>query len=290
MNNKNNKIQMMIMKDLNIKYPDKVFYAIEKECPYTMQIINNCNKKFNYNMDIISQCGGGKIRKIEYMFDNKQFIFYEEKISNRYELSIHQNDNIDNANICVYLIIDKDEHIANIQWIYYDKKCVRTGLTYPGGCSIILKLCIDFLKKNKKYYDINRIQLTDKSYFVCKKNNKHIDLPIFHTLMFGQTWYGKYGFRPFDSYNNIRDELKYKRYKENYKIVTTKKLKDTTIHKYMKSEFLTKYENMTIIEFFYKHFFEDFQGTCEKLHKFYLDFATENGIYNFIGHPFYLDI
>ena len=51
------------------------------------------------------------------------------------------------------------------------------------------------LKKYKNKLGINMIILTDNSIKIC--NKKNIILSKMLILLTGDTWYGKYGFKPF---------------------------------------------------------------------------------------------
>ncbi len=81
------------------------------------------------------------------------------------------------------------------------------------------------LKKFKDKLNINKISLTDNS--IKKYNNKNIKLSTMLTLLTGDTWYGKYGFRPIEEYL-------IKKYENNKKIMNTITLKDIDLIKYLK--------------------------------------------------------
>jgi len=80
-----------------------------------------------------------------------------------------------------------DEGIANIQNISYYDDCINTGLKYPGGGTVLLRMAIQFLRDIKKKYKIKKIQLTDNSTLNCEKNNTIINLSVLFILTNGDT-------------------------------------------------------------------------------------------------------
>jgi hypothetical protein len=247
------------------------------------------------------------LKKIKYEYDGKEFILYEMRIDEGYDISIYRNDDPNDPQSCLHISTDTSCGIAYVRNIEYSKNCVSAGLEYPGGGSILLKLCIKFLKENRTKYGIRRIQLKDNSTFTCIANKKKIALPVLHTLLFGDTWYGKYGFRPYDYNNDTEDDRLAKAYDNNKIIITTTKAKDTNIFNYFLEmlnsehpekkeenekkikEQYKKYGNLTLDRFFRK-FIMNFQKTCVGISMFYMNFSTNLKLQNFYGESFYLDI
>jgi hypothetical protein len=204
-------------------------------------------------------------------------------------------------------LISVEFNLAYIQNISYYNDCVSTGLDYPGGGSSLLKMCIQFLKDKKDKYGVRRIQLKDTSSFWCKNIKEPIQLSILHTLIFGDTWYGKYGFRQYIPETDKPHKGLLEAYEKNRQIVNTIKVKDTNLFNYLfeimkdmsqKSEeeqktFIDKYyeinKNLTIRKFFRK-FMGNFQKSCDIFSRFYIKYFSQLELYNFYGHSFYLDI
>ena len=72
---------------------------------------------------------------------------------------------------------------------------------------------------DKDRFNIDKIILTDNSIKKC--GNKNIILSTMLILLTGNTWYGKYGFRPYD---NIKDKLNRRmniKYEHNQNIMET---------------------------------------------------------------------
>ena len=300
----NRKIQEIIMKDIKIKDPKKVYfqYMVDEK-----ELINFIDNRFIDNRNKYVQNGCGNTIKLKYTYDNKRFILYEKTTEDGYDISIHRKDDIENSQTCLHIMINSVLKLAYIQNISYYKDCIKTGLDYPGGGSILLKMCIQFLKETKDRYKVSRLQLKDNSYFTCDDNKEKISLALLHTFVYGETWYGKYGFRPYKAYKNIRDETLYKIYKQNKNIVNNTKIKDTNLFIYIQriikkkvdnnenkerllmKKFYDKFKDYTI-KMFFKKYLVNFQYSCKAFSEFYVEFANDNNIYDFNGKSFYLDI
>ncbi len=111
-------------------------------------------------------------------------------------------------------------------------------------------------------------------------------LSIFTT---GDTWYGKYGFIPFDIETNKSDSLLVHKYNKNKLIVSTTKVKDTKVKKYILeaitklkikqdiSDFsaqLDKFSDHSIKDFLL-HFLIKFNKTCLIFEHFYKKLAND---------------
>jgi hypothetical protein len=114
------------------------------------------------------------------------------------------------------------------------------------------------------------------------------------TLLSGDTWYGKYGFRP-------NEEHLIRKYENNKKIMNTIRLKDIDLIKYLK---MTKL-NEKVIEkskiFIGKHqlllvkdyltiFIKEYDKTCEFFHNFYVILFDDLGLYDLHQRTFSLSV
>lgn len=297
--------QELIMKDIQIRDYDKVYVQYMINDLDLISFINKRNSRINIDN---KKTGGGKVRKIHISYENNEFIIYEKELKNGYDISIQRYNNIEEVEKCLHVMIDSTIGIAYLQNISYYKDCnVRANLDHPGGGGILLRLCIYFLKDKKERYRITRIQLKDNSMFTCRSNSRKLFFSSMHTLLFGDTWYGKYGFRPYDPDLMEEDKELLKYYMENKEIVQTVKVKDTNLFNYLfevlkdvpdKSEseiqkfinrYHEKYKDHTISQFF-RMFLLDFDSTCSIFSRFYRGFYKNKRLYNFYGHSFYLDI
>jgi hypothetical protein len=300
----NRPIQVKIMKRIKIKDPGDVYFKYMFEDRDLMDFIDNRNAYCHYSKGNSLQNGAGIVRKLKYTYGDKKFKLYEIKLENGYDISVHRNNDMEDPETCLHILINQELHLAYINNISYYKNCVSTNLEHPGGGGILLKMCIQFLKDTKDRYQVNRIQLKDNSMFTCFANKEKIMLPVLHTLLYGDTWYGKYGFRPYNPDKNIEDEKLAELYDQNKIIITTTKTKDTNIFNYLYvmldgnnskenkkriDRYYDKYKNCTI-DVFFRKFMMDFQKSCVAIHGFYLNFYTSMRLYDFTHRSFYLNI
>lgn len=136
---------------------------------------------------------------------------------------------------CVIIFIDSSDRNAIIMNISNEKGCVQEGMIYREGGKILVQIAIKYLKTYKDKFNINRILLTDRSYVLCSNNiidkskqviKHNMFLSDLYMLTHGDTWYGKFGFRPFDIVNNRElydDVIEYGKSKN---IINNIKLKD----------------------------------------------------------------
>lgn len=106
---------------------------------------------------------------------------------------------------CVTVFIEKPNAIVHN--MSYDQECAKEGLKKPGGGGVLLSFMIHYLKENKKKYKIKRILLTDYSYLHCFQCDENVKLARLRTLTHGDTWYMKYGFKPYDNLKQKPDTI-----------------------------------------------------------------------------------
>ena len=188
-------------------------------------------RKKNCNQNII----GGGIKKIKYIYNGNKFKLFEN-YDEGYNISVFRKDNKDEYNQkCLFIMIDNNG-VAYIGNISYYKDCIKSGLEYPGGGSILLKMAITYLKENKNKYKIKIIQVQDNSRLLCEKNKKNIDLSSIYMLTKGDTWYSKHGFKPFDTDEMKLNKKNYRIFKNNQKKVKEINVGDTNIIKILKKK------------------------------------------------------
>ena len=138
---------------------------------------------------------------------------------------------------------------------------------------------------------------------------KNIQLCKMYTLMYGQTWYGKYGFMLCQPDTYIIDNIKLINYNKNKLIMNNMKLKDfplmkTYLQKYIKSEYnsniklnKTKFiniiklynhfnDNNKLLKDFIKEFLINFDETCLIFYSFYEDLYNKLGLTDFYKHSY----
>lgn len=224
--------------------------------------------KFNQLNNII-QSGGDNELIINY--HNHKYIFEESQLEkNHYILSSKNNDE------CVYVIIS-DDKTAEIHGIGNYNSCIYDSNQNIG--SKLLKLTLKMLKKYKNKFNIDLVILTDNSIKRCGQDN--IKLPLMLTLLTGDTWYGKYGFRPISIRDNkyILDKVNNEYYEKNKKIMNTIKISDFNLLKYIQKTENTKlikatenlinsYPNMLLKDFL-RNFLNDYDKNCQLFNLFY---------------------
>ena len=172
--------------------------------------------------------------KIFEMIYNKiiyKFYTYHDLESVYYRL-FRQDNKIENEKACLYIIINKNNHMCAIQNILYQPQCLPLALMNDKNGKTLLKLAFRLIDTIKNKYKIKYIQLSDHSVKNCAcesssssssidkyQRNKEIKLHKMLTLLTGTTWYGKYGFTPIDK------KLQ-KDFENNKKIIEKTYLKD----------------------------------------------------------------
>jgi hypothetical protein len=132
---------------------------------------------------------------------------------------------------CGIIYIDRTINIALIHSISYHKSCAKEGLMKPGGGGILLKFMINFIIWHKQKYDVKRIALRDNSYLACENSSDTVKLARLKMLTSGKTWYMKYGFKPYDSYEQKPNKDLMLRYIEDAKTVQKLTVKDIDVVK-----------------------------------------------------------
>ena len=191
---------------------------------------------------------------------------------------------------CVSILIDKNDKIAEVHGIGNYSSCLKKINTNVG--STLFKLTLKMLKKYKEKLNINKILLTDNSLKKC--NKKEIKLGLMLTLLTGDTWYGKYDFRP-------RENILIKYYENNKKIINKITLGDIDLLKYLKmtklkksvienaEKFIKKHQTLLVKDYLTK-FIKEYDKTCEYFYDFYEYLFNDLGLYDFHQRTFELDI
>jgi hypothetical protein len=223
---------------------------------------------------ITDQRGGGTSKTFKIKYHNKEYEFQQTMDENYYILySIDEFD-------CVSVVIDKERRLAEIHGIGNYKLCLQESNVNVG--STLLKITLKMLQKFKNKLGINKISLTDNSIKKC--NNKDIILSTMLILLTGDTWYGKYGFRP-------RKNLITK-YENNRKIMNTIRLKDIDLIKYLKMTklnekvirefeiFIDKHQSLLVKDYLTR-FIKEYDKTCEYFYDFYEKLFEDLELYDF---------
>jgi len=231
---------------------------------------------------LADQIGGSEKLKVTY--NEHKYVFEEAMDKNYYVL--YSKEEFE----CVAVIIDTENKIAEIHGIGNYKSCLDDINTNVG--STLLKITLKMLQKYKDKLDITKILISDNSLKKC--NNENIKLSTMLTLLTGDTWYGKYGFKP------IEERLKVK-YENNKKIMNTITLKDIDLIKYLKmtkldekviekSEQYIKKHQLLLVKDYLTKFLKEYDKICEYFYDFYEQLFDDLGLYNFHRQTFELAI
>ncbi len=235
--------------------------------------------KIIFNKNIIQT--GGKNLTIDYK--NHKYTFEKFDIDED-NYVLYSLDNLE----CVSIIISKEYKTAEIHGISNYKSCLQ--FTNENIGSTLLKLTIRMLKKYKERFGINMIILTDNSIKKCIKEN--IILSIMLSLLTGNTWYGKYGFRPIEIQNNkyIVDDISNNKYNENYKIMNSLKITDFDLLKYIKltnnqklidaTQRIIKDFPLMLLKDFLGNLIKNYDKTCSDFAKFYRKLYNDIGVFD----------
>ena len=176
---------------------------------------------------------GGDIKyKNELTFRNNTFVLRTRINKSTTTLSILSSEGDD----CIIVFIDHSMNTAELHNLSYYKECSKEGLKEPGGGTILLSFILAFLRKFKKKYKINKIVLKDNSFKYCPECSHTIKLARLYFVLKGGTWYGKFGFLPFDQESKTKTKKLLKYYLDNKKLIELLPLKKLGIRTFSKDE------------------------------------------------------
>ena len=189
------------------------------------QLINYINTYILYNENIIPKKNqkGGSLFEVTY--EKHRYVF-ESLHDDENKLALYSYDG--NNDDCVILTINKDIKVINIDTFGSVSKCYHGEINIGSN---LLQITLKMIKKYRRVFGINTVSLSDNSTLTCKTGEK-IEMNKMMVLLTGDSWYGKYGFRPYNKeykLHNVNNKI----YKENKKIMLTKLVKTVDIKKYL---------------------------------------------------------
>lgn len=239
---------------------------------------------------------GGTISTVKYKKDGKFYEFIYE--TSKYDHIYHYGEN---GKECIILKIAKENKYKEcyIQSISNLGNCRIDDMYYSKKGTFLVRLAINFIVDVlKKKHDLKMITLKDNSYKFCE--TKNIFLADMYFLLYGSTWYGKYGFRPYDGFGKS-DKILLKIYDNNQKIHEKTYVRD--VEKKMKA-WLHKYNNDTLIDEkidnlvnenknmklsqFLKMFLNKFDKTCGIFNRFIDKLMNEIGMISLAHKSFFV--
>ena len=232
------------------------------------------------------QIGGGN--KLTITYNGNEYIFEKSIVDdNHYILSSKMNDD------CVSIIISSNG-LTEIHGIgNYDTCLIDTNQNVG---SHLLKLTLKMFKKYKNKFNIKMITLTDNSLKKCGKHD--IKLAQMLTLLTGDTWYGKYGFRPIKYDNNtfVIDNHDNKNYEKNKTIMNHLRIKDIKLLNYIKltendkiikaTEKIINEAPKMLLKDYLSNFLSNYDKSCDNFNKFYRKLYEDIGLTNFHKQQF----
>jgi len=240
---------------------------------------------------------GGSVNgktKLTVLYDNIKYTFHESEI-NENNYILYSDHDIYNPVDCVIIIMSKIDdtkyYQAEIHGIGNDKSCLHDIKTNISVGSLLLKITLKMLKKYHEKLNIKHVILTDNSLKFCKDINDSIKLSLMLTLLTGHTWYGKYGFRPFNNKLNDYNNVLLNNYNKNIDIINNITIEKANILKYIElteeshiieavKKILQTNPNMLLKDFL-TNFLKEYDKTCKYFYKFYEVLYQDIGLFDF---------
>ena len=257
-------------------------------------IIRNKNIGMKYLFkNYLNQIGGSLninlIDKLTFIYNDIEYIFFKSEIDEDHYV-LYSTDELE----CVSIIIDIQNKLAEIHGIGNYKTCVITTDSNTSVGTILLNITIQILKKYKDKLGINKIMLVDNSIKKC------LELSTMLILIHGETWYGKYGFRPYDMLLSKLDEINNNKYNKNIQIMKNITITDANILKYIKLtnkksiiedvEYLVKKYPNYLLSDFIKSFLKKYDKSCKYFNLFYKQLFDSIKLTSFYRGVFGLEI
>lgn len=171
---------------------------------------------------------GGSTQEFIQTYHGYEFIVFIDREDD--DITITLRTHTKNPDDCAIAAIDLNNRTAIIHGLSHHSECTKPYIPQNSkGGSIILRFLLGFLTKNAKTFNINRLVLEDNAKKNCANCDRDMRLSDLYFLMNGDTWYGKYGFRPYDKNDDVPDLERLVKYKTNQQIIRSAKLKDVPL-------------------------------------------------------------
>ena len=237
-------------------------------------------KMFGY-VESKKMIGGNDENPYIVTYKNDNYIFNKSYDSDLILYALHKDNNKDLMPYCILVIVDKKNKCAIIESLGFDKRCY-TGLQIESledeaNGSTLLKIAMALIVKIKDHYKLKTVRLKDNARKICKGSQTgDISMSVLYMFTHGDTWYGSYGFIPYDSISGKKDKPMIKAYNNNKYIIMFTKVKETNMANHMKyavnklnikmsdneiEAFININKNMTLIKFF-GELLEKYDITC----------------------------
>ncbi len=276
-------------------------------------IDNNYEFYRNYAESQDLQLGGviHKTETIQIKYGEYTFKLFKQKHSDKITYTMFDEGNEESSNVCMLLAVIPKEKYIHIDTIETHPKCLEPYMPKNHGGSLLLQITLSYCRILKdQYTSLKYVQLRDTSTLICEPGQKFqqdkIKLPDFYMFTKGDTWYGKYGFKPFDALNRKLDKKLLLEYKHNQKVIKTTKIKNTNIKNYIYNasvkfgmtdilseetvnKIIERHKEKTIQEFF-SDFFANRGMTCHIFNEIQHKIMKDLSMTSFYGKSFFIMI
>lgn len=296
----------------NYNYLFKILKKLKIKTKYHKNLLSDFSRNFMFyekffNKNNLFTGGGEEIEIKKELFSYQDYKFIIRILRDNENNNIIIKISSKTYGLCILMFIDENVNYVYLQNISNFPDCsVNKLLPYKGGGKILLNVIINYLRKNYNTYKRNRIVLADNLNIICKYNNKiqNIFLAPMTTLKKGHTWYGLFGFRPFNIQEQKPDINGLREYKENYDKMQKLRLKENIfivkmilntdknynyniINENMIKKIINKNNDILIKDFIQKIL--EIDKFCVIFEKIYIKILIELKLYNFTWNSFYLD-
>ena len=238
-----------LAQQLNIPEKFKLFERIVEPSSYQkyLKLCPNDQKK-DYNM-LIKQSGGGSKEYHLLRHDGLEFKLFKVNEVDSISYSLHRRDDSSDRDYCVAIFVYKKAKFARIDDLTFHTDCFskKQREYYKNKKedlkgNKLVKIAIGAVRSLKNHYNIDYITLRDaskKEYGVVSDDVSteinifnfplgpiEIRLGLMYTYLNGDTWYGKFGFRPANDKENNISNIGNKQYNRNSDIMENIKVKD----------------------------------------------------------------
>lgn len=262
-----------------------------------------CSNISNTKYENTIQYGGIRSTKLIKQYNGYKFRIEIDEYTDVIIIHILSHKTV-SPDMCGIIEIDKKTGLTILQNMSNYKECTIPDLINKGG-TVILNFILGFLKENKKTLGVKRIILKDNSMKTCNNCPDNIHLGDMYMLLYGNTWYGKYGFKPYNPQKNIPDITLLEEYLNNQKIINKIKVRDVNLLTYI-NDAIKKYQikNYNFHNIFkciddwqnkslskvLKILLIDYDNNCCVFNYMIRQIYKHFGLYSFNRHTFYLDI
>ena len=242
------------------------------------------NKITRGKYNLLFQQFGGAGNNLTVTYNDHKYIF-EESVDDDYYILFSKDEKEE----CVMVVISKKEKTAEIHGIGNYKSCIMYTNVNVG--STLLKITMKMIRKYKDRFGIEMIILADNSLKRC--HNKNIQLSNMLTLLTGDTWYGKYGFRPIEYSDNnyVIDKHFGELYERNKHTIDTLKISDFDLIKFINltenealinatTKIITQYPEMLLKDYL-TNILKQYDENCHYFHRFYMKLYDDIGLHDF---------